>query len=171
MAISFPISQELAQGNLIFRSLTSISFSMSLDPPWHFSFYLTLQNCLSSSFHIRLLSQEKTASAHVYDLLNFIVSVDRKHNKCSYWTLYNPTLPCIMCGHPGPGLCSECLSTLNMTIAENDLGKQKHMAKRSSSLKSKAFKFVKSGFKPHFWTLRRRTIYLTSLSLRQLSYL
>lgn len=33
LAISFPISQELAHGNLIFRSLTSISFSMSLDPP------------------------------------------------------------------------------------------------------------------------------------------
>ena len=52
-------------GDLIFRPLTSISFSMSLDTPWHFSLYLTLQNCLSSSFHIRLLSQEKTASTHV----------------------------------------------------------------------------------------------------------
>lgn len=47
------------------KPLTPTSLSMSPDPPWHFSSYLTLQHCLSSSFHSRLLSQENMTSAQV----------------------------------------------------------------------------------------------------------
>lgn len=63
VALSLPITHGLAQRNLIFRLLTPTTFSKFLDLPWHFSLLLNSPACLSSSFLIWPLSEEKISSA------------------------------------------------------------------------------------------------------------
>lgn len=97
------------------RPLTPTSFSLSPSLPNIFRYYLTLQHCLSSSFQIWPLPQEKIASTQVLGPLELRCQFRQETQQKFYWPFYNPKsgLPSVEVQIQRP--CSDCLSRLHMT--------------------------------------------------------